>query len=337
MEYAKLSKSQKMAAFLIVIGADAAAEVMRQFDNAQLELICREMAQLPVIEGDVRENVMTEFSGVVSTGIESVLGGPDYVQTALEKAKGGYAAATILNRVAPTTRASEGSEDIRQMDARQILNLVKAEQPQTIAFIMSHLDVTKSAEIIMLLPQDLREDVMERLGAMEETSRDIVNKIAKKLSRHLDKKSVQQGMHRGGGVKSAADILNHLDKETRNILLARVEEKNAPLGAAIRKKVFSFDDLIRLAPVDLQRVMRDVESADLAIALKGAKESVIKAVAAAMSKRAAEGLKDEIDMLPPQRPKDLEKAQDKIIQVVRKLEEAEEISLDTGGDDRAFG
>jgi len=337
MDYAKFTKSQKIAAFLIVIGPEAAAEVMRQFDNTQLELICREMAELHIIDGGVRQNLLDEFSGVVAEGVGAVLGGAEYAQVALEKAKGDYAASMILNRVAPATRTVEGGEDIRQMDARQILNLMKAEQPQTIAFILSYLDIAKAAEIILLLAPEMREEVMERLGGMEETSRDIVNKIAKNLSRHMDKKSAQQGLQKSGGVKSAADVLNYLDKDTRNNLLTRIEERNAPLGAAIRKKVFSFDDMVRLAPVDLQRVLREVDMADLAIALKSAKEGLVNAVLASVSKRAAEGLKDDIAMLGPLKAKDVEAAQDKIIQVVRKLEEAEEISLDSGGDDRAFG
>ena len=337
MEYAKLTKSQKIAAFLIVIGSEAAAEIMRHFDNAQLELICREMTELQLIDMETRQSLIEEFSSVVASGLGAVLGGPDYTQIALEKAKGDYAASLILNRVAPASRNIEGGEDIRQMDARQILNLVKSEQPQTIAFIMSYLDIAKAAEIILLLPQDMREEVVERLGAMEETSRDLVNKIAKNLNRHLDKKSIQQGLHRSGGVKSAADILNYLDKDTRNTLLTRIEESNPPIGAAIRKKVFSFDDLVKLAAVDLQRVLREVDTADLPVALKNAKPALISAVLASVSKRAAESLKDDIEMLGPLKAKEIEAAQDKVIQVVRKLEEAEEITLDTGGDDNVFG
>jgi flagellar motor switch protein FliG len=338
MDYAKLTKSQKIAAFLIVIGPEAASEVMRHFDNTQLELICREMTELQVIDGGIRQNLLEEFSGVVTIGLGAVLGGADYAQMALEKAKGDYTASMILNRVAPASRTVEGGEDIRQMDARQILNLVKSEQPQTIAFIMSYLEIAKAAQIITLLPQELREEVMERLGAMEETSRDIVNKIAKNLSRHLDKKSPQQGLHRSGGVKSAADLLNFLDKDTRNTLLTRIEERNPALGAAIRKKVFSFDDLVRLSAVDLQRVLREVDMADLAIALKTAKEALVNAVLGSVSKRAAESLKDDIEMLGPLKAKDIEAAQDKVIQVVRSLEEAEEISLDGGAsNESAFG
>ena len=137
-------------------------------------------------------------------------------------------------------------------------------------------------------------------------------------------------------MKACADILNALDKELRKTLLIRIEERNAPLGAAIRKKVFSFEDIGRLTAIDLQRVLREVDSACLPVALKSTRPAVIQAVLGAMSKRAAQGLKEEIEMLGPQRAKDVEAAQDRIIDVVRRLEEAEEITLDTGGDDNGF-
>ena len=146
---------------------------------------------------------------------------------------------------------------------------------------------------------------------------------------------MQQGLHRGGGVKACADILNSLDKELRKSLLTKIEERNAGLGAAIRRKVFSFEDITRLAQPDLQRVMREVDSADLPIALKTMKPPVVKAVLGTMSKRAAESLKEEIEILAPPRPKDVEAAQDRIIAIVRRLEEAEEITLDGGAEANA--
>jgi len=335
LDYSKLSKIQKVAAFLISLGPEAASAVMRSFDNAQLELICREIAALPMITPAVKLEAMAEFAGVVAEGAGAAMGGVSFAQAALEKAKGDYAASAILNRCAPTSR-TEAGEEIRQMEGRQVLNLMKAEQPQTVAFILSCMDTPKAAELVKLLAPELREEVVERLGAMEPTSRESIQKIATNLNRHFDRRAMQQGLHRSGGVKACAEILNALDKDMRKTLLARIEERNAPLGAAIRKKVFSFEDIGRLAPVDLQRVLRDVDSADLPVALKSAKPAVIHAVMAAMSKRAAESLKEELEMLGQQRPKDVESAQDRIIQVVRKLEETEEITLDTGGDDRAF-
>jgi flagellar motor switch protein FliG len=328
LEYKSLNKVQKIAAFLIVIGPEAAAEVMKNFENTQLEMICREMAGMPLIELPIQAELMKEFAGVLTVGVGSAVGGADYAQVTLEKAKGDYAASAIMNRAAPGTRSAAGDE-IRQMDGRQLVNIVKNEQPQTIAFILSCMEPAKAAEVVALLPNEVREEVIERLGGMEPTSRDSVNKVAQNLVRHFDRKSVQQGLHRSGGVQACADILNALEKTTRKEVLSVIEQRNATLGAAIRRKVFSFEDLSRLDPSDLGRVVREVDTAVLTIALKTAKPALVSAITASMSKRAAEALMEEIEMLPQQRPKETEGAQDKIIQVVRRLEEAEEITLDT--------
>jgi flagellar motor switch protein FliG len=280
-----------------------------------------------------QQKVMAEFTGVVAAGMRSTLGGISYAQLALEKAADDSTASAIMDRLAPPGHIIDGSEELSRMDARQIVNLIKTEQPQTVAFIISCLDAEKAAAVVTLLSPELREEVLERLGAMEETPRDVVGKVSKKLNRHLDKRALPIGMRHGGGVKSAADILNALDKEMRKSLLLRIEERNAPLGAAIRKKVFSFDDIFRLGQSDLQRVLREIDMGDLTLAMKNARPQQLAAVMGAMSKRAAQGLKDEIEMLPAQKAKVMDTAQMKIIQVVLKLEEAEEITFDTEGGD----
>jgi flagellar motor switch protein FliG len=337
LEYSALTKTQKLAAFLIVIGPDAAAEVMKHFENAQVELICRELAELNVLDEATQRAVMLEFAGIVFEGTTSLLGGVDFAQATLEKAKGGYAATHILDRIAPASRGVEGGEEIRQMEVRQIMNLIKTEQPQTIAFILSNLEPAKAAEVMKLLTPEEREDVVERLGAMEETSRDIVARIAKNIGRKSDRQDAPQTLQRSGGAKAAAGILNLLDKESRKALLAKVDERNAILGAAIRKEIFSFDDLGRLEAADLQRVVREVDAADLAKALKNAKPALGDAILKSVSKRAAESVREEMDMLGSIKPKEINAAQDRIIQVVRKLEEAEEISLESGDEENAEG
>lgn len=333
IDYTKLNKIQKIAAFLIIIGPDAAAEVMKQFETSQLELICREMAHLDFIDQTTQRKLLAEFGTLVASGVNSILGGVSYAQAALGKAKGDYTASSILKRFAPTTPTFEAGEDIRQMEGRQVLNLIKSEQPQTIAFVLSYMDVSKAAEIVTMLAPELREEVVERLGEMEATSRDVVGKIARNLNSRFDKNSLQQVVHRSGGVKTVASLLNALDKETRKTLLTRMEERNAQLGALIRKEVFSFDDLVQLEPGDMQRVMREVDMSDLAIALKASKPALVEAVLKAVSKRAAESLKEEIQMMASKKPKEVEFAQDKIIQIVRRLEEAEEITFDGGSTD----
>ena len=327
IEYFRLSKVQKIAALLITIGPDAAAEVMSSFELTLLEQICREIAMMPMIETNIREELMKEFTDVICTGLDAELGGVAFAQAVLSKAKGDYAATAILSRCAGDG-PNQAGEEIRQMEGRQLVNLMKSEQPQTIAFIVSCMDTPKAAEVLQMLSPEVREDVVERLGAMEPTSTDSIHKVATKLNSRIDRKAMQQGLHRGGGVKSCADILNALDKELRKTLLTKIEERNATLGAAIRRKVFSFEDIIRLSTPDLQRVMREVDSADLPTALKTMKPPVVKAILGTMSKRAAETLKEEIEILPQPRAKDVEAAQDRVIAIVRRLEEAEEITLD---------
>jgi len=335
IDYTKLSRVQKLAVFLIVIGPDAAAELLRQFEDPEIELLCREMGQFQMISENVRQAAMAEFTPLIGESIGSTLGGLDFAKKTLEIARGDYKASLMLNRVgvSATTSTVDVIADIAEMEGRQIFNLIKEEQPQTIAFVLSHLAAGKAAAVFSLLSPDLREEVIERLGTIESTSMDLVSKIVRNLSRHLDHKTTQS-YHNSGGVRAVADLLNNLEKELSKSLLARVEERNAQLGAAVRRKLFSFDDIRRLQPADLQRVLREVDSSHLAIAMKSATEAVREAIYSAISKRAAEALREEIGMLGPVRLKDVEGAQDAIIQVVRRLEEEGAISL--GGEDSAM-
>jgi len=328
-DFAKLTRQQKLAIFLIVLGPEPAAEIMRHLDDADIELVCREMAQYTMVSDSLRQKVVEEFSPIIGESIAATMGGLDYARRALEIARGDYKAGSIMGRLGPAGTAVEVIKDISEMEGRQIYNLVKNEQPQTISFVLSYLDGAKSAEIFALLSPDLREEVVERLGTIDSTSLDLVSKIVRNLGKHFDNK-VRPTYHRSGGVRAVADLLNGIDKEMSKNLLARLEERNAHLGAAIRKKMFSFEDLGRLQGADLQRVLREVDSANLAVSMKSASEPIKEKIFGAISKRAAESLRDEIGMLGPVRLKDVEVAQDAIIQVVRRLEEEGSISL--GGD-----
>lgn len=331
VDYNKLSRMQKLAVLLILIGPESAAEVLKQFEDGEVELLCREMSQLPLVPLAVQRQAMDEFSGLLAQSCTSALGGIGYAQRTLGIAKGDYKASAIIDRVGPVGTSVDVIKEISEMEGRQIFNLIKNEQPQTIAFVLSYLESSKSSEIFLLLGPDLREEVVERLGTIESTSLELVGKIARSLGKHFDTK-VRPSFHRSGGVRAVADLLNELDKDTSKSLLARLEERNAGLGAAIRKKLFSFEDLGRLQPADLQRVLREVDSSNLAISMKSASESLREKIYNSISKRAAEGLKDELEMLGPVRLKDVEVAQEAIIQVVRRLEEEGQIALDGDGE-----
>jgi flagellar motor switch protein FliG len=328
IDFSKASRQQKLAIFLVVIGPEAAANVLKQFEEAEIELLCREMSNISIVSETVQKQALEEFAGVVAQSHGSALGGLAYAQRTLEIAKGDYKAAAIIGRVGPVGTSIEVIKEISEMEGRQIFNLIKHEQPQTISFVLSYLDGAKSAEVFGLLGPELREEVIERLGTIESTSLELVGKIARSLGKHFDSK-VRPAFHRSGGVRAVADLLNQLEKDMSKNLLARLEERNAQLGSAIRKKLFSFEDLGRLQPPDLQRVLREVDSSGLAISMKSASESLREKFYAAISKRAAESLREEIEMLGPVRLKDVEIAQDAIIQVVRRLEEEGQITLES--------
>jgi flagellar motor switch protein FliG len=309
-------------------GPAAAAEVHNQLADAETERLCREMSTFPMVSEGVQKQAIEEFTGIVSSSVNSAMGGLPYAQRTLEIAKGDYKASSIIGRVGPTGTSIEIVKDIGEMEGRQIYNLIKAEQPQTISFVLSYLEPAKAAEVFSLFSPELREEVIERLGIIESTSLDLVGKIVRALGRHFDTKA-RPAFHHSGGVRAVADLLNHLEKDMSKTLLARLEERNAGLGASIRRKLFSFEDLNRLQSADLQRVLREVDSANLATAMKSASEPLREKIYGSLSKRAAESLKEEIEMLGPVRLKDVETAQDAIIQTVRRLEEEGAISLDT--------
>ena len=327
IDYANLSRQQKLAIFLIVIGPEAAAEVLRQFGDPEAELLCREMSQFPMIPEMVQRQAMDELTGLVAQSANSAMGGFSYAQRALGLAKGDDKASSIMGRLAPVGRPVQVIKDISEMEGRQIFNLLKSEHPQTIAFVLSHLESSKAAAVFSLFGPELREDLIERLGTIESTSVALVDKIARSLSRHFDAK-VRPTFHHSGGIRSVAGLLNQLDKPLIKSLLSRLEERNGALGMAVRKQMFNFEEIGRLANADMQRVLREVDSVQLATALKGASEPLRAKVAGSLSKRAAEGLREEIELLGAIKLKDIEAAQEAIIQVVRRLEEEGQISLE---------
>ena len=180
-DFAKLSRQQKLAIFLIVLGPEPAAEIMRHLDDADIELVCREMSQYTMISETLRQKVLEEFSPLIGESIAATMGGLDYARRALEIARGDYKAGSIIGRLGPAGTAVEVIKDISEMEGRQIYNLVKNEQPQTISFVLSYLDGAKSAEIFALLSPDLREEVIERLGTIDSTSLDLVSKLVRNL------------------------------------------------------------------------------------------------------------------------------------------------------------
>jgi flagellar motor switch protein FliG len=332
LEPASMTRLQKLAALLIMLGPDGAAQMLRTFDQREIEFITKEMARLTVVDQDLQEEILREFADVAATASTDVLGGVSYAKTALEKSVGSFRASDIIGRVAPAPVPLPAMQQIVDLDARELFNLLKHEQPQAIALIASYLSPEKCSRILMLLPDDLRNRVVERLATLAPTPVEVVERIVQILSHKVGAKTTR-ALNQTGGLKNAADILNAIDKTLSQSLLGELEKRNPELGQAIRQKMFTFEDLARLDNASLQKVMREVDMRELAVALKSAGDKVKTALLSAISRRAAESVREEISFLGPLKKKEIEAAQLRIIDAVRQLEAQGEVDLGvvTGG------
>jgi flagellar motor switch protein FliG len=322
-----MTKLQKAAAFMILIGAESASHLLKHFNDAETDSIIGEMAKLPMIDHTSQRALMEEFTILITDGHVSALGGIPYARLALEMAKGAQAAEHILQRAVPPSSSIDGVRELSGMEPRQIFNLIKSEQPQTIAFIVSYLDTPKAAEIMPLLAEEARAEVVRRLADMEPTPMELVSKVMRKLNKNVSAKQKQQALHRHGGAEAAAHLLNRMESAIGKSILMKIEERNPTLGSAIRRKMFTFEDFVRVSPSDLQRILRGVESRDMALALKSSSEPVKNAIFGAMSRRAADGLREEMEVLGSVRLKEVEGARDRMIAIARALEQEGEINL----------
>jgi flagellar motor switch protein FliG len=332
LDVAKMTKVQKLAALLIIIGPESAGQVMKNLDEHELDVVAGEMAKIAMIPVDIQREILKEFTGVAVEASTAILGGVTYTQSALEKSVGLFRATNIVGRVAPSRTPVAAMQQIVDMEPRQIYNLLKHEQPQTIALVMSYLGAEKSAQLLVLLRPEAREAVVERLATIAATPIEVVEKVVDVLNHRVGTKHTR-AMNQTGGLKMAAELLNALDKNISKTLLIALEERNADLGVGIRQKMFTFEDLVSLDPPSLQKILREIDMRDLAVSLKSASEKLKGALLACISKRAAETVNEEMSFMGPLKLKDIEAAQMRIIEVVRRLESEGEIELDGKGNE----
>ena len=325
----KLSASQKLAAFLIIMGEDAAGDILKNFDDNERELVCAEMANLPLLDSNQQGAVLQEFTGMAVEARNGISGSVDFTRSVLEKSVGLFKAAEIIGRVGTARTSVATMQHIIDLDSTSICNLLKEEDAQTIALVLSYLSATKGSEVLMGLPERQREIVIEKLATLESTPIEVVETLGEVLSAKVGDK-VSRALNQTGGEKSAAAVLNAMSKDERKKLLDNIDERQPDLVRSIRMKMFTFDDLVHLDVKTMQKIMREVEADKLAIALKAATTSLRDAMLGALSKRAAENVNEEIEGLPDNLSmRNIESAQNSIIDVVRQLETEGEISLES--------
>lgn len=318
-DFARLSRTQKIAMLLVVLGEETSIAFLRGLQPDELEAICAEMAKVGMMSIEMQNVVLKEFTDVAIHASTSLRGGFEFTQSMLEKALGLYKAATVISRVLPTRTPVSSMTQIVELEPRQIFNLLKQEQPQTISLILSYLPPEKASQLLIMLRGDLRDQVIERLATLAPTPIEIVEKVVEQLNRKLGTQHTR-ALNLTGGLKSAANLLNSLDKNLTKSLLQNIEERNPELGQQIRQKMFTFEDVATLETPVLQKVLREVDLRDLAIALKTASDSLKGALLGAVSKRAAETVQEEMSFMGPLKLRDIEAAQLRIIELVRKSE-----------------
>ena len=325
----QLNASQKLAAFLVIMGEDAAADIVKNFDDNERELVCAEMANLPLLDSQQQGEVLQEFTEMAVEARSGISGSVDFTRSVLEKSVGLFKAAEIIGRVGTARTSGASMQQIIDLDSTSITNLLKEEDAQTIALVLSYLSAAKGSEVLMGLPERQREIVVEKLATLESTPIEVVETLGDVLSSKVGER-VSRALNQTGGEKSAAAVLNAMSKEDRKKLLDNIDERQPDLVRSIRMKMFTFDDLQTLDVKTMQKIMREVDAGQLAIALKAATTTLRDAMLGALSKRAAENVYEEIEGLPDNLSmRAIESSQNGIIDVVRQLETEGEISLES--------
>lgn len=328
--YKSMSQLQKLAALMILLGEDSASIMIKSFDDNERELLSAEMANLPLMNLEEQTSVLKEFTEMALQANAALGGSVEYTRSVLEKSVGLFKAAEIIGRVSTRRTSVATMQQIIDMEPLAIVNLIKEEQPQTIALVISYLTAQKGADVLLNLPEHLAEQVVERLATLSSTPIEVVETVGEVLSKKIGPK-MSRALNQTGGVKSAAAVLNVMEKVRRQDILNKLDERTPELVRSIRMKMFTFDDLATLDNKSLQKILREVDSSTLAIALSAANENLRSALLGSISKRASDTVIDEIGNLGRITLREIEQSQDGIIDVVRKLEAEGEISLESGG------
>ncbi|HHY44941.1 MAG TPA: flagellar motor switch protein FliG [Firmicutes bacterium] len=327
-----LSGREKAAILLITLGPDLSSQVMKHMKEEDIDVLTLEIAGTKRVDQDVRDQVLSEFADMAIAQQYIDEGGIEYAKVLLEKALGKEKAVDVLGRLTASLQVRP-FDFARKAEPTQLLNFLESESPQTIALILSYLAPNQSGAILASLAPDLQVEVARRIAAMEGTSPEVIKEIERILERKLVN-VVGQDYTRTGGVGAIVDILNNVDRQTEKTILNALDVEAPELSEEIKRRMFLFDDIIYLDDRAVQRFLREVDmSKDLPLALKAASDEVKEKIYKNLSSRAVETLKESIDYLGPVRMRDVEDAQQRIVAIIRRLEDQGEIVVGRGGGD----
>ena len=326
-----LTGRQKAAIFLIAVGSEVSTEIFKHLREDEIEQITFEIARLDKITPEDKEKVLVEFNELMMAQGFITNGGIDFARSLLEKALGNQKAIDIINRLTSSLQVRP-FDFVRRTDPAQLLNFIQGEHPQTIALILSYLDPNKAASILSALPHTIQAEVAKRIATMDRVSPDVLREVERVLERKLSTLA-SEDYTTAGGIDSVVEILNNVDRGTEKTIIEALEEEDPELAEEIKKRMFVFEDIVLLDDRAIQKIMREVDNTELAKALKSVDSEVQEKIFKNMSKRAANLLREDMDFMGPVRLKDVEDAQQKIVNIIRKLEEAGEIVVARSGED----
>lgn len=329
----KLTGKQKAAILMIALGTDVSAHIMKQFTEQEIEDMTLEISNARKIDSDTKTQIIDEFFQTAVAQDYIAQGGIGYAKQVLEKALGSDEANKVIQRLTSTLQVKP-FDFMRKSDPQQILNFIQNEHPQTIALVLSYLEPDQAGAVLSALPVELQAQVARRIAQMDRTSPETIAQVERILEKKISSSSVTEDYTQTGGITSIVSVLNGVDRTTERNILEKMEQQNPDLAEEIKKRMFVFEDIIILDDRAVQRVIRESENEDLILALRTASDEVKDLMFKNMSERMAASFKEELNYMGPVRLHDVEEAQTRIVNTIRKLEDAGEIVIARGnGDD----
>ena len=334
MNKEEYTSKQKAAMLLIALGPEKSSKVFKHLKEEEIEQLTLEIANIKAVSPKIKEEVLQEFYEMCLAQDYIAEGGIGYARQLLEQALGSDKAVEVINKLTVSLQVRP-FEFARKTDASQLVNFIQNEHPQTIALILSYLKPAQAALIIRSLPPEMQSDTARRIALMDRASPDVISQIEREFEKRLST-LVSEDYTTIGGIDSIVEIINQVDRTTEKNIMENLEIEDPELAEVIRKRMFVFEDIITLDPKSIQRVLREVDNHQLAVALKGSADSVKTVIMENVSKRLASMIEEDLEYMGPKRVKEIEEAQQNIVNVIRKLEDAGEIVTSRGAGDEVI-
>lgn len=327
----ELSGIEKVATLLITLGSQKSAEIFKHLGEEEIEEITLEIANMRMVSPEEKQEIIEEFYEICVAQEYISEGGINYAKDILEQALGSDKAVDIIGKLTASLQVRP-FEFARKVDPNQLLNYIQNEHAQTIALILSYLAPEQSGQVLAKLPQEKQSEVTRRIAMMDRTSPEVIKQVEQIIETKFSN-MVSQDYTEVGGIESIVDILNAVDRGTEKHIMEELEVEDTELSEEIKKRMFVFEDIVTLDPKSIQRFIREIDNSQWAIALKSASEDVKEVIFGNMSKRLVEMIQEDMEFMGPVRLKDIEEAQQNVVNTIRKLEESGEIVTPRGGDE----